>query len=446
MVIGFIVHFPDEIWTLVLGHLHRKKDRGTIHALRLVNRQLHRLADPLVCHELVSHIHQKTPPEGEDSPGPLQRLAWSVARQPDLSRFVKEIRLPRYDFIGQDESGPSPSDDDGEHMADRYCSVLRQIDLPENLRNELLEHLSKETPLSHLCLLLMTCTSIEILSIGCGASIIGKTFHSLVSHATRFPSSLPSPLHALTSLTIGSFNETSLASILPFLSLPSLTHLTAAGLSDTISWWEHNLPAPPRRSPPRHQSQRGITFVLDGCMLSGPGLSLLLRFCRARSLTARWKPGLCSDHLSNADIGDALREAGGDLEFLHIDTCDVYANRHAPVSVPSIGPLTTLVKLRALVLPRQCLGAGDERNVADDAGANLPLGLHHLGVLGVGEERDETLELRTRTEVKAKGGFEELREVVLVPWWSYEIEEWFGSVSHRTVDYRAVDYELERLN
>ena len=443
---GSIIRLPDEIWTLILGHFHRKGDRETIHALRLVDKKLHRLADPLVYREVVSNIHQETPPEGKDSPGPLQRLAWDVARQSNLSRFVKEIRLPRYDFIGQHNSGPSPCDDDGQHLANCYRSILHEIDLPEDLRNELLEHLSKETPLGHLCFLLTTCTDIEVLTLSGGTDGIGKTFHSLLSHTTHFPSSLLSPFHSLTALTLGSLNyETALSSIIPILALPSLTKLTVFGLGDTTSWWEHDLPALPKKSQSCNKSQSGITFIFDSCMLGGPGLSWLLRSCRARSLTARWRPGLWNEHLSNADIGDALREAGGDLEFLHIDTCDVYSNRYA-VSVPTIGSLTTLEKLKGLVLPRQCLGADDQGNIADDACDNLPSGLQHLGVLGVGEERNKMLEQHTRTEMRAKRGFEELREVALVPWWRYEIEEWFGSVPHQTVDYRVVDYELERLD
>ncbi|KAI9683235.1 MAG: hypothetical protein M1822_006100 [Bathelium mastoideum] len=448
-----IVRFPDEIWTIALGHLHRKNDRKTIHALRLVDKRLHRLVDSLVYRETVSNIQQKPPPEGKNSPGPLQRLAWSVARQPNLSRFVKEIRLPRYDFVGQLESGPSPSDNDGQHMTNRYRSILHPIDLPEDLRNELLEHLFKETPLGHLSFLLTTCTDLEVLSVRGGTHGIGKTFQSLLSHATHSPSSLPFPCRSLTTLTLGASNyETGLSSLIPILRLPSLAHLTVFGLADQVPWPQH---APPAESISPDPSHPGVTFVLDSCLLSAPGLSWLLRSSCARSLTVRWRAGGWNKDLSIAEIGAALRKAGGDLEYLHFDTCDVNTARETDSVPPIAGPkqlgrwrgLKKLRKLRGVVLPRQWLGAGDdEHSIADDAACYLPSGLQHLGMLGVGEERDEMLELRTCTEVRLKGQFEELREVVLVPWWRYEVEEWYGTARYRTVDYRAVDYELERLD
>lgn len=450
-----------------------------------------------------AYIQQCTPPEGRDSPGPLQRTAWVVARQPDFARFVKEIQLPKYDFNGQNYPGPFSAETKAA-MADLYATALLRPYLPQDLRLEIRETLKMEVPVAHLAFLLAMCNNLERLLIRGGTHGIGRLVWKVLAHGTnaniqhQLQSILPftseqdwkPTLHSLTEISLGGHNyETALSSVLHLLSLPNLQLLNVYGLSDTPSWPNHDMP--PASETKTHSGNR-VALVLQSCVVSGEGLARLLASCPSPfSLTARWRPGPWNDHLSNEDLGDALRREGRSLEHVLLDTTDVYNCRHGSFGPPSFGSFESLTKLRSLAVPEYAFGPSPISGRTDYA-AVFPPQLEELYVLGVGrdeanqpragqiidplaEERDAAEEGEIAEAEEAVSApisehvgsdpnekfFDEravavmddtklqlpkLRKVRFVPWHFYTIEEWFGKVQQRCVDYEMVkDLGLNRL-
>ncbi|KAI9705643.1 MAG: hypothetical protein M1820_005053 [Bogoriella megaspora] len=461
-------NFPEEIWTQVLGHLDRKQDRKTIHAVRLVNKSLSRIADPLVYCEIRSEIHQKTPPEGRDKIGQLQRLAWNVACDPGKARFVKEIRLPRYDFVGQHNSGIFPSEQKNvDYIEEQYTTVLRDTALSHHLQDEILKFLKDEAPIGHLCFLLAVCTEIEVLEVRGGTNGIDKLFWKVVlhgagtirqnrSHATKGSSYRDKPvLGALRQIHLGAFNyETSLASIEPFLSLPSIRVFEVFGLGDTETWTEHSLPT--RLFNPEFNTKHNVEMLLDSCLLSGEGLDWLLSTCdTVTSLTIRWRPGLWTNHLIVLKIGDALRRKGKNLRYLHLDTTGARPAQ-AGKDAESFGSFANLTRLKTLAVPECAFASSTNSDMLtavmelmppslNQVAEVLPPQLKHLAILGMDDERrslfkgifsflDFSFVLQNgRLKMPA------LEKVAYVSWYSYDEDLGLARIVHKSVDYDNVE-------
>ncbi|KAI9667666.1 MAG: hypothetical protein M1821_000483 [Bathelium mastoideum] len=354
--------FPDDLWVQVLEHFDRKLDQPTIHALRLTSRRVYRLADLFVYRTMVDDFSQKPlTAEGAKSPGPLRRLAWDVARKPQLARLVKEIRLP-CNSIGQEMLGPCPVDDNGVKMLDRYDEILRKVELPTAFRNELLEALKIEAALSHLCFLMVVCTSLEILEVRQNpngtAALIWKTVscavdlmrHRQASILQDVPEQAEPPLGSLKKVSIGSPNcgFMSLASLIPFLNLPKIQTVEVQDLGDA-AMGQHTIP-PPIATKNSSSIQQPISFLLQDCKITGAGLAWLLSCCKsACSLTGRWHKNINNKHLSNKELGDAIRQEGSSLEFIHLDTTDL--DEHCYERTPtSLGDFSSLPMLKTLVV------------------------------------------------------------------------------------------------
>lgn len=177
-------------------------------------------------------------------------------------------------------------------------------------------------------------------------------------------------------------------------------------------------------------------------MLSGRGLGRILGACEDPfSLTIRWRPGLWNDHLSNEPIGQAVRVFGHRLEFLHLDTTDVYKHRSKSRlrSTPPFGSFVSMTNLRTLAVPRYAFPL-ENCSVADIVNI-LPSTLQKLYVLGVGHEKSEEERAASDAFVdtccQAKRHLPGLKEVYTVKWYHFSIHEYGGPVHHACVDYKA---------
>ena len=433
---------PDEILTIVLGHLDRREDRKTILALRLVDEQCDRLARPLIYCTLHDSINQHRDLNAP-AMGPLQQTAWDIVQHPELATFIKAIRFDDWDFIGRDKASPLPEGAQPPSK-EQYSATLASANLPSDVNNAVIHQLYEETPAGHISLLLALCTDIEDLE-----APAGKPFGSLVSRillqTTKDAADVALPLtpkdiptssfRSLRQYRSGTFLQDSpMRDILPLLCLPQLRDFQLYGLGDSHTWTDHGLP----ERPSKYLTYNPISFVLDSCMISGPGLSCLLSACSSpKALTIRWRPGTWNDHLSNEPIGDAIREDGKRLEFLHIDTTDVYEVRRRQTP-PSFGSFASLPDLKTLAIPRYAFKRLD--CTVEDILFIIPPNLEKLYVLGVGNEAQEEGRIASRAFEKmlsqAKDLHPRLRKAVIVPWFHFHYDEYWGRVKHQGVDYR----------
>ncbi len=439
---------PDEILTLIFSHVDKKKDKQTVLALRAVNKQYSRLATPLVWCTVIDKINQQ---RHTNTPqvGPLQRVAWDLVQRPQLARLVKAIRFEDWDFLGKDRVSPLPQGIQSPTSA-AYSVALTPANLPDNVKRAILEQLGEETPAGHLSLLLALCTKLEVLVVpsGCGQFsrlitriLLGESENGLQTALPPQPSSVArSSLRCLRELnTANNFHGDSVVrDVLPLLCLPSLHDLHIYGLGDSPKRTGHTLPDLPKSC----LTHNPISLKFDSCMLSGPGLSRILGPCENPiSLTVRWRPGLWNDHLSNEPVGDAIREHGRRLEFLHLDTTDVYKYRYNSRgrSPPAFGSFAPITNLRTLAVPRYAFPL-ENCSVADILSI-LPSTLQKLYVLGIGNEKSE--EERARSDAFAetchqvKYHLPGLENIYMVPLYHFSLHEYGGEVHHSCINYEV---------
>ena len=84
---------------------------------------------------------------------------------------------------------------------------------------------------------------------------------------------------------------------------------------------------------------------------------------------------------------------------------------------------------RILVVPAFMFDIGDPQSMD----GKLPSSLEKLYLLGV-----EVGEAGPYVRFRETTSSPKLKKVVCVPWFHYDIEEWFGRVSHKCVDYDLV--------
>jgi hypothetical protein len=426
---------PDELWVAVLSNFDRKQDQKTINALRLTNKKFNDLVEPLIYCIVTDDVDQllRSP---DAKIGQLQQWAWRIAEQPKYARFLKEINLKDWDHIGKDNPVPTTKGKPP-FVGDRYEYLIKKTGLPVSLKAALLTDLKKEISVAHLAFLLAMCTELEVLNIPQAYEVFGKLVIEVIKYATscqrddqpqtkrsprRSRSVLPTPMSCVREMTIGGFNyQTSVEDTLSLLPLPGLSYLSVYGLCDTRNHWEHDIP----QTENTILNKNNLSLIFDSCMLGGEGLAKILFACSwPRSLVVRWRPGLWNEHLHNPDIGKALREAGTKLQDLHLDTTDVYNHRYDPIGhTPSFGSFTALAKLHTLAVP--CYAFAKDHITAED---HLPPSLKKLFVLGVENEEDAA-------KYKEVG----VENVIVVGWKHYSIEEWFGNVPHKCVDYSSVE-------
>ena len=447
---------PDELLSLVFRHLDTNEDRQTIFALRAVNKQCNHLARPLVHCTLIDDINQHRQ-LNEPAIGPLQRTAWDIVQHPELAPFIKSIQFRDWDHIGRNRVSPLPEGIQPP-SSEHYAACLNAANLPIEVHEAILKQLSEETPNGHLSLLLAICSDLEFLKAPSGYGQFGSLIVRVLLGTTRnaseiilppHPNTLPkTSLRSLRDLHLGGNQyQSGVRHILPLLCLPSLHCIHVHGLEDSHIWTDHTLPD----QPSTFITHNPVFLTFDSCMLSGPGLSRILSACeKPKALTVRWRPGLSNDHLTNEAIGQAIREFGQQLEFLHLDTTDVYKRRyrHDDNATPQpFGSFVSLSNLKTLAVPRFAFAR--ENCSAVYIVSVLPPSLEELYVLGVGNEGVESERVESeafaRVCPEAKEMLPCLKKVVMVPWHHHSFEEYFGTVNHRSVDYNVEEAKRVKL-
>lgn len=422
---------PEELWSGILGNFDRKLNAQSIHALRLTSKQFCRLAEPLIYRAVIVPSWEEGSLEKNGSFGPLRRVAMSIALYPQRARFVREIRLlTRSSKASEASKTPSPERYNASLWSKRFQAFLQdRCDLPDGIQHELLQQLQQEAPSGFAGFILSVCPGIETLEIrGNG---IGQLLQKITFHAATTTGLSPT-LESLREISIGAnMYEFGLSTIIPFLGLKSLRHVNFHGLGDTSSWWIHTLPpAIPKNDQLRPRPR--LSFRLDSCVLSGPGLSWLLSSCKsANSLTVRWRAGLWTEEMTNQDLGDAIRQEGENLEHLLLDTTDTYAFRPQSQS-RSFGSFKELKNLKYLALPESAFDGFD----ADSISQIIPSQLEHFVILGV---KNEHLLAYKAIENEVRRQIPGLEKMTCVPLYGYTIEEWFGPVQHQAVDYNQFE-------
>ena len=444
------LRFPDELLSSIFNYLDRRRDKSTVAALRQSSKHFHRLADILLFCTITDNIRQTEAPDGD-----LQHRTWDIVRNLDLGRFIKAVHMRTWDFLGQDNLGTYKAKTNDSPTREQLALAVQQTNLPPDLKELIQEKLLEASSAANLSLLLALCPNIEVLEIQTGFEAVNGLLKRTFLHATN-SSKLIAPqdlrcteplnlmLHSLRNLSMGASNyETSICDALPFLSLANLQQFSIYGFADNSNCHDHAPPLLPVQNDERVSKCLDLHF--DGCTLSGQGLSYFLAACRRlQSLTARWRPGLWNEHLTNESIGEALRQNGSTLKSLLLDTTDVANHRYRVIPSPfgSFHPLTSIVRL---AIPRFALkdplcrtstpGAPESY---DNAAAILPSSLEELYVLGVDEDEMHDHGTGDLDSLVGDPQLPNLKTVVKVPWHHYGFEEWFGWVNKKCVDYNSL--------
>ena len=438
---------PNEILMLIPSHLDEKEDKQTILTLRAVSKHYNRLATPLVWCTVVDSIgHRHTnPPEV----GPLQRVAWDIVQHPELARWVKAIDFEGWDNQGRDRVTPLPQGIQPPSLA-AYSAALAPADLTSNVHQAILRQVCEETPIGHLSLLLALCTKLKVLVLPsqCGAFSRLITRILLRDSRDRLTITLPPDPSSVAKNSLQFLQEinngdpfhcdSAVRRVLPLLCLPSLRDLHIYSLCDARLGTNYGLLDTPRS----YLNHNSISFVFDSCMLSDRGLGRILGACENPfSLTIRWRSGFRNYQLSSELIGQALREFGHRLEYLHLDTTDVYTNRTESHlrSPPPFGSFASMTNLKTLAVPRYAFPT-ENCSVADIVSI-LPPTLQKLYILGVGNEKSEEERAASDAFVDtcchARHHMPSLREISTVQWYHFTTDERGGPVQHATIDYKA---------
>ena len=429
---------PEELVALILSHLNAKKDASTVHALRLSNRMLCRLATPY----LYRTIHVGLPTSGNymklDDATRDKATVKHLIDHPAWTGYVKELKLTQSheNMIkdGDEVRKQQQRQDPGEDLESSVMDAL-EAGFPDNAR---------------VAFVLLKCENVQVFESTMSPAMgryVSRTIDDVTANhlqARLNPSQAVSkslPLSKLSKLSIhGGHYEISLEKTRSFLCLPALLYLRISGLADNQQFFE--------RKPPKHddivRNTNRLTLVLDSCMLSGVGLDTLLATCpNARSLTIRWRIGLWNEHFRNEEACDVLRKRGGKLEELVYDTDGLYAFRCRETAMNTFGSFADLNLKRfaiqkaffdhLLVLPE----AGRPAQLA--AAALLPKGLKELHVLGVEDEDMSAIMALVGTHVQPG-----LKKSACVPFHHYSFYDHGGMRHHKSIDYNRVGgFELK---
>jgi hypothetical protein len=288
--------------------------------------------------------------------------------------------------------------------------------------------------------LLFFCNNLEVLHTRIGYCILGKlairVFEKAASEhlqAKLNPGTTiqqPQLLRSLREFHMTEhIYENGVEEVRTILCLPALHKLRMTGIADTGERSVHSLQ--PHDGIVRNSNP--ISLVFDSCMLSGAGIDTLLSTCpNAKELTLCWRPGLWNEHFRNQEACDVLRERGRNLEMVHYDSVSLYEHRYRDSPVGTFGSFAAL-NAKRLMVPKaffdHVLDFPTAQRAAE-AARLIPKGLKELYVLGV--EDDEMAGVQAMVGVDVIPGLE---KSVCVPFLHFSLEEYFGTVHHRTVDY-----------
>ena len=423
---------PEELISLILGNLSPREDRQAIRALRLCNKMFSRLATPFMWRKI--NIAMATPSNGVNTATYIERdeqLIEQLISNPGKTQFVKEVQLEHRSegMSGEDRQALKQSvEEDDEDVEVAISNALKDL-----RRND-----------ARAAFILLYCKDLAIVNWSESFHCLGELVQRLYKHAAARqlrarldPSGKIQPPDFLASIRevtmdVG-MSQTSVEDTRTLLCLPALCTLRLGNLADNHFFKERN--------PPPHDSiirnTNPVQFIFDMCMMSPAGLDTILQTCpNAQGLMLRWRPGLWNDHFVNTEFCDLLRERGQHLEKIHFDCASMLEHRF---SMRPLGPYGSFASLDAewLAVPKAFFNHLFELPAElrpAEAAALLPSGLKELYVIGVEEE-----EMGDMYAVVGKDAIGEamngLEKSVCVPWFHFSLEEHFGTVHHRNVDY-----------
>ena len=432
---------PEEILALIIAEMDPKEDTTTITALRLASKTCCRLASPLLHRVVIVGL----PTKGNQPDSIATQQGYKVLQRltelPQLKQFVKSIVIQQKIRMSSAQPQCYPQENRADSLGRRSAAVSN-VHLPTDLEQEIAQALAAEAAPGCVAFLLADCTDVESLELHLGYTAVSRLVQRVIEAATeRYLKPRVNPaaplqetwlLHRVKELIIGtgsSFaNDTGLPDVLNLLCLPQLRSLSVFGLANNRQFHNHKLPEADNVI----RNDNPISFVLDSCMLNGEGLERLLAAgSQPRSLVARWRVGLWNEHLTNSEIGDALRISGTTLDKVHLDTAQLHQFRRQLPEMPfgDLRPLTARTIMLSQTLPQKgTTGASD----------SLPESVEQLYVLGV--EPEETVDFDDLLAYKV---LPRLEKVVCVPWLHYAFEDNYGPVYTKCVDYdRVGGFEL----
>lgn len=361
----------------------------TLLSLSRVNKQFHRLAQPLLYTSIASKWH--------NGPWALQLLR-TLLEQPKLADLVQSVRMAADMFEHEDESTPS---EELEHWdAELNSQVTERVEEISNyshLSERLLESLkngNKATCYNGaacMALLLFIAKNITFLHLSipfrwdeCFVAEIAEDLGRL-SHApdatNAKPAMLRSVLPHLKTLEIEHWDtemSTDLGRLSNLISLPSLEvlrgHMVSLVLEDNEPYGNGSWPL------------NFETIDLTSSLMDASGLEMLLRRCpNLQHLSVEWGGAIIGDcELDWPQMGDALRQYPKSLKSLRLDASMSCAFEYAEPPFQPLGDLSPLVRLEKLAVHGICLlGEKDEDlNVsASDLAKVLPESLVELELL-----------------------------------------------------------------
>lgn len=382
---------------------------------------------------------------GEASKAPSsQGLVRRLMTHPRTADLVKELQ------VHSDSGFPFERKHCRERLISRVVPFENSSISPE-LEEDICNAIKDGSEEGCVAYLMAICKNLETIEFSCGINPHKKLIKGVIEHTA---SGLPQagvgngqvrPLQSVQSITLSDHAyEIPLATVVKLLCLPQLRFLSISGVADNSSCTDRRLPD----GRDVIANSNPITFILDSTMMNGEGLAFLLATCpNAKSLTMRWRLGLWNEDLRKKPIGDAIRKHGTNIEYLHLDTLEADEFNKSPTRNPDtilLGSFSSL-HVHTLVLPITALAKGGGTSLSEQHTSSLvelPHSLTMLYVLGVEPHAKETFESLRRQPI-----FPNLKEVTCVGWHHYKVEEWFGRVQQKCINYnRFPELRLKNIH
>ena len=215
-----LVSLPTELLTLILSRLSKHDELPTILAIRATSRKFNALASPFFYYSITGSTYPTSSSVVRGQPWPLQRAAVTIAEDPALAKFVKEINL----IVGPSRGSNALVYSHSERLeiAANAADVIKRVRLPQDLNGRIGTAMWVENRDGYLMFLLYLCQFLEVLHLEIlGSSSVLELF---AIAAERYIGPSPSDdflmLGVLKKVNIGVLG---VSNVLDVLALPNLT-------------------------------------------------------------------------------------------------------------------------------------------------------------------------------------------------------------------------------
>lgn len=358
-------YLPEELLSRIvsefepsdfLGHgntisVNYDMQRETLMALSLVNKQFHRLAQPL--------LYRSIYPTSYGSSWTL-RLMRTLLEKPKLAGLIRNVRMGSV----ISESNVDPNDVEealGGGLPELFNAAtqrLRETFNHNDFPGRLLRSLELGNGAACMTLLLFIAKGITFLELTIPYEWRETFMYEVVQALATEPAVSKSVLPNLNSIQVAHWdteNASGFSRLSNFLRLSSLESLRGNMLEiepldmDTLD------------SEPCHLRKIELTYSI----VDAPGLERLLGICpKLEDLSIHWGDAVVGDcGISWPDFGDALRRHGASLRALMLDPSEAFFYEDWNPPYAPLGDLRSLIRLEKLEVPCMCLiGVKDEED------------------------------------------------------------------------------------